>query len=370
MDVLIAEDDISQRLMLTILLTEWGYNVISAKDGEEAWRILCEPVHPHLVILDWMMPGIEGPEIVRRLREREPNEPYYAIIMTYLSCKASAATALNCGADDFVGKPFDVGELQARVAIGERACRCLIRLQELNSRIHGQSEVQESFLNMMTHEYRTPLAILQTNLDIIGLKELQAGRTPSSSLGKMQRAIDRLVDIFEATKRRHGVEFKQFNLVLETTDAECCLRQTVAAATDHWGEHFSCHFNLPTGLQVYIDRSRIHTALLNLLDNAAKYSSPNIPITLRVGVMDDRLELTIFNHSYAPLSNDTEVLFQNFKRGTNSSGTSGTGQGLFQSRSIVEQHGGSLDLLLLRGGNVAVLMRLPLIAIPEESHVC
>jgi len=78
MDVLIAEDDVPSRLMLQTLLTKWGYAVITACDGEEAWRILCEAQHPLLVILDWMMPGIEGLEIVRRLQVEDSN-PHYII---------------------------------------------------------------------------------------------------------------------------------------------------------------------------------------------------------------------------------------------------------------------------------------------------
>jgi DNA-binding response OmpR family regulator len=120
MKVLIADDDAASRLLLQSLLTTWGYAVTAASDGDEAWKILCEPEHPHLVILDWMMPGIEGPEIVRRLRERSSEKPYYTIIITTRSTVDSAASALNAGADDFVGKPFDNDELRARLAVGYR----------------------------------------------------------------------------------------------------------------------------------------------------------------------------------------------------------------------------------------------------------
>jgi DNA-binding response OmpR family regulator len=120
MNVLIAEDDAPSRLMLQSLLTRWGYSVIPACDGNEAWRILGEPGHPHILVLDWIMPGIEGPEIVQRLREREPDQLYYAIIITSRNDKNSAVSALDRGADDFVGKPFDIAELRARVAVGNR----------------------------------------------------------------------------------------------------------------------------------------------------------------------------------------------------------------------------------------------------------
>ncbi len=120
MKILIAEDDTPSRLMLQSLLTKWGYTVTSANDGDEAWNILNEAAHPHLVILDWKMPGIEGPEIVKRLRKREPAKPYYSIIITSRNDKNSATSALNSGADDFIGKPFDNDELRARVAVGYR----------------------------------------------------------------------------------------------------------------------------------------------------------------------------------------------------------------------------------------------------------
>ena len=120
MNILIAEDDNPSRILLEVLLTKWGYSVTSASDGDEAWRILCEPEHPHLLVLDWLMPGIEGPAIVQRLRKRDSQYPYYAIIITSRSGKDSAASALNSGADDFIGKPFDNDELRARVAVGYR----------------------------------------------------------------------------------------------------------------------------------------------------------------------------------------------------------------------------------------------------------
>jgi len=120
MKILIAEDDAASRLMLQSLLTKWGYEVVAACDGNEAMRLLSEPGHPHLVVLDWMMPGLEGPQIVRQLRARESvKQYYYAIIITALASN-TAANALNSGADDFINNPFDHDELRARVAVGVR----------------------------------------------------------------------------------------------------------------------------------------------------------------------------------------------------------------------------------------------------------
>jgi diguanylate cyclase (GGDEF)-like protein len=120
MNILIAEDDTPTRLLLQALLGKWGYNVTVARDGDEAWRLLCEPKHPHLLILDWMMPGLDGPEIVRRLREKEDGNPHYIIIVTTVHSENAVVEALAAGADDFIAKPFNLSELQARVAVGQR----------------------------------------------------------------------------------------------------------------------------------------------------------------------------------------------------------------------------------------------------------
>lgn len=124
MKILVAEDDAPSRFMLQSLLTSWGYAVITAANGTEAWQILSEPDHPQLLLLDWMMPGIEGPEIIRRLKARVPNKSYYSIIITSRSDTDSEVSALNTGADDFIGKPFVNNELRARVSVGYRT-NCL-----------------------------------------------------------------------------------------------------------------------------------------------------------------------------------------------------------------------------------------------------
>lgn len=120
MRVLVADDDELTRKLLESLLTGWGYSVVLASDGDEAWKMLCELEHPHLVILDWMMPGIEGTEIVRKLRKKEGGIPHYVIIVTSGNSENGLLQALNSGADEFITKPINHAEFQARVNVGRR----------------------------------------------------------------------------------------------------------------------------------------------------------------------------------------------------------------------------------------------------------
>jgi putative two-component system response regulator len=120
MRILIAEDNHFYRRSLAGALKEWGYDVIEVCDGEAAWRAMAAPNAPRLAILDWMMPELDGVEVCRRVRAMGGPEPPYIIILTAREGKDSIVQALDGGADDFLTKPFNRDELQARLRVGRR----------------------------------------------------------------------------------------------------------------------------------------------------------------------------------------------------------------------------------------------------------
>ncbi len=120
MKVLVAEDDLTSRTILTAILQKWGYEVISAVDGEQALELLQQPEAPRLVLLDWSMPGLSGVEVCGRLRKNQTNDSIYIIILTAKSEKKHIVEGLNAGANDYIVKPYDNDELQARINVGKR----------------------------------------------------------------------------------------------------------------------------------------------------------------------------------------------------------------------------------------------------------
>ncbi len=128
MKILVAEDDAVTRKILVVTLERLGWDVVQAEDGEAAWQAfetLKGNDAPELAVLDWMMPGVEGIEICRRLRTTPGFELVYVILVTSRGGKEDLSYGLAAGANDYITKPFDPVELQARVRVGER----MVRLQ-------------------------------------------------------------------------------------------------------------------------------------------------------------------------------------------------------------------------------------------------
>ena len=118
MKILIAEDDPVSRRILEVSLVKWGYDVAVATNGTEAWEIMQQENAPALAILDIMMPGIDGLEVCRRVRQLPTTMPPYLILLTAMSTKDQVVTGIQAGANDYLSKPFHRDELKARVGVG------------------------------------------------------------------------------------------------------------------------------------------------------------------------------------------------------------------------------------------------------------
>jgi two-component system cell cycle response regulator len=131
--VLIADDDALSRKILEDCLSEWGYDIIMANNGNEAWDILENSDRPNMAVLDWMMPGMDGVEICRRLRLLNLPNYVYVILLTARSKREDIINGLESGADDYIIKPFNREELKSRLKIGQRIIELEHRILRLAS---------------------------------------------------------------------------------------------------------------------------------------------------------------------------------------------------------------------------------------------
>ena len=157
MRILIAEDDLVSRRVLQATLVKWGHEVVIAQDGEEALAALQKEDAPSLAILDWMMPGMAGVDVCRRVREISSATPTYIILLTAKTEKEDVVAGLDAGADDYLTKPFERSELRARIEVGVRVVNLQKKLadhmKELNHTLDELKEAETKLRNLsMTDE--------------------------------------------------------------------------------------------------------------------------------------------------------------------------------------------------------------------------
>jgi len=166
MAVLVAEDNPVFQAMLRSMLTKWGYDVTLARDGNEAWRLLQPEGAPRLAILDWMMPGIDGVEVCRRVRAAS-REPYqYILLLTGRTNSDDLVEGMEAGADDYITKPFKAHELRVRLRAGRR----ILDLQE------ELLSAREALRDQATHDGLTGLLNRTSIVETLRIEAERAGR--------------------------------------------------------------------------------------------------------------------------------------------------------------------------------------------------
>jgi len=189
MRILIAEDNSTSRFILERTLTKWGHEVTAAADGSAAWEELKGEDAPKLAILDWMMPGMDGIDVCRRLRQIKTAIPAYVILLTAKNDKKDIIAGLDAGADDYIGKPFDNDELHARINVGRRVIKLRTTLAE-KEKLQGVLEMAGA----VCHELNQPLMAISGYSELL-LMDMPEDKIQHKSLKKIKQQVDRVGDI-------------------------------------------------------------------------------------------------------------------------------------------------------------------------------
>ena len=177
--VLIAEDDAMFRKILRSWLESWGYEVTVAEDGAKAWQILQEIRAPHLLILDWVMPSLNGIDLCRLIRERASSPYQYILLVTAKDDKQDLVRGLEAGADDYLSKPFNRDELRARLRTGRR----ILTLQD------EQLKIREELRLQATHDGLTGTWNRSAILDLLH-REYELAARSGSTIGVIMLDLD------------------------------------------------------------------------------------------------------------------------------------------------------------------------------------
>jgi two-component system cell cycle response regulator len=238
MRILLAEDSPVYRHLMSQYLKEWGFDPVIAKDGEEAWRLLEGTDAPTLILLNWMLPGVDGIELCRRIRHLEANELYaYTVVLTAKARKEDLLEAMEAGADDYLVKPFEPSELRARLLTGKRildlqreliSSRESLRFAATHDFLTGilnRAEVLASLERQLARSRRgnRPVGILLADLDHFKRINDSLGHLAGDVvLKEVAGRLRSYLRVYDSVGRYGGEEFL---LILPDCDLDTALRR-------------------------------------------------------------------------------------------------------------------------------------------------
>ena len=222
-------------------------------------------------------------------------------------------------------------------------------------------ENQTRFVEMFSHEYRTPLAVIRTNLDILQNKERSGVQHFGSNLEKMQRAVLRLVEVAETALQRDQNSDGKADIVSEAIFMPDFLRSVIEEASDFWRERAPrLEFQYTKPIVFHGDRKLLKTAFLNVLDNAIKYGPKQGMVSVRLRKNDGVLLLTVDDNGSGIPEHELSLVYGKYFRGSRTGFVAGSGIGLYLVQRIIAQHAGSVLLVNRPEGGTSATITLPL----------
>lgn len=349
MKVLIAEDEPTFRQLLSMMLEYIGFEAVIAEDGNAAWNILHQKDSPQLALIDWMMPGVDGVELCRRVREQK-REPYiYLILLTAKSESADIITAMEAGADDYLVKPPNPGELKARLNAGRRIIELqnqLVAARESVARhaadLESINNSLEGFSHVVTNNILLSLQSIASSAKFI--QDLSCGRLDDQCKSRTKLIYERTRVLAEMINTLQTF-LKPLRVPLERQRLDLsAMAREIAEELRKANPERRVSVLIGERIEADGDWDLLKAVLDKLMKNAWAHTRDNEEAVVEFGASETGGATTYFvrDNGMGFEKMYAEKLFLPFFRVPGTDSLAGQGIGLASINAIIRRHGGRI----------------------------
>ena len=358
--LLVVDDNEINLEMLSSYLSRAGYRVLVAADGESALE-QASIARPDLVLMDVLLPGMNGFDAARALHRQKETATTPVIFLTALSRTADKMEGFRAGGVDYLTKPLQFDEVIARVRVHLELRELQDEVERRNALLEDQDVRRNQMLSLIAHDIHAPLAELHRGLEHLGTldpNELLFEQIRGELADRSGRIVDFLASLLEWGKiqvRSDVLDTQEFALADAVSAVEAMLHGRLSA------KDIVIQKDVPRDLAVALNRTAVEMVLNNILSNAIKFSPRGTDIGLNAGVSAGLVNLVIWDRGVGMDQDTVDRLFTNGGRvqrpGTE--GEKGSGLGILLTRDLVTRLGGSLSVDSEPGAGTRVTVSLP-----------
>jgi signal transduction histidine kinase len=361
MNILIADDDAAARKMVSQYLKKKGYNVFEASNGIETFTSILE--HPiNIAIIDWVLPGMDGIDVCRKIREKQKGNYVFIIMLTAKEEKQDLIEGFDAGVDEFIMKPVNLQELLARIKVGTRIVRLERKLIEKQRELTGNNEMKNKFIGIVAHDLRNPIISIRGFSELLIKDGNNFNEEQNEFLGIIHTTSRNMLaminDLLDISRIESGnMQLTQKNGSLNKLILERI--QLIQLQADK--KHISIHKELSRIPDVVFDEHRMGQAIDNLITNAIKFAPIGSSVYLTLKQDGELVKFSVTDEGPGIPREEQHLLFSEFHRLSirPTGGETSTGLGLAIAKKIIEAHNGMIEFETQEGMGSTFSLVLP-----------
>ncbi|MBN9693851.1 MAG: hybrid sensor histidine kinase/response regulator [Verrucomicrobia bacterium] len=361
--ILIVDDQPANLRVLGSMLGQLGYEIVAASDGPTALkRLVLRP--PDLVLLDLLMPGMDGFEVCRRIREMHEFTDLPVIFLSAADEKSLIVRALDCGGVDFVTKPFNQAELMRRV-------QTHLALKQARDRLQQLARDKDELIGILAHDLKNALGSVLMNSQLLQRRtegDTRLNQLSTQIVDSTDRTLAFVRQFLANSAADHSLRIERQRVAVRSLVEDVLDQHQAAAARKQQQLELKTASDLPNPLVVFTDAGALRQVLENLISNAVKFSPPQRPIEVTLAAEPEGVRIEVRDQGPGFTVEDLAQMFRRYQRlsARPTAGEPSTGLGLSIAQKLMGLLGGHLDCISTPGAGATFRVRLPFADSPQS----